>query len=46
MNSFLLSALSNPVVTGDEFPWTLVIFIGILVLSLAAIILLLLAGRK
>ena len=46
MISALMSVSASAVLTGDEFPWTLVIFIGILVFSLAAIILLLLARRK
>ena len=41
----LLSLVSSPI-TGDEFPTTLVIFIGVLVLSLAALILLFLGRKK
>lgn len=40
------SLLSAAVLTGDEFPWTVVIFAGILIASAALIVFMLLTRRK
>ena len=46
MKNLLLSVALNAVNTGDKFPWGLVLFIAVLLGSIACIVLLTLTRKK